>query len=105
MHKCLLIPFMTLRQAVDNQKGTMIQVIPNGPVKVSGPCEVALPNGETTTSERDVFLCRCGASANKPYCDGTHKKFSNDLVGKEGPGVEARADEQPTIRTYGDVDP
>ncbi len=57
------------------KSGTMIQVIPNGPVKVSGPCEVALPNGETTTSEKDVFLCRCGASSNKPYCDGTHKKI------------------------------
>jgi CDGSH-type Zn-finger protein len=23
-----------------------------------------------------IFLCRCGSSANKPYCDGTHKKIT-----------------------------
>ena len=56
-----------------------IQVIPNGPIKVSGPCEVSLPNGTTESKEKDVFLCRCGESSNKPYCDGSHKAgFSVD---------------------------
>ena len=38
----------------------------------------------------DGFLCACKHTANAPFCDGTHKKFDNDQVGKEGPGVVAK---------------
>ena len=48
----------------------------NGPYKVTGPIEIydhsgnkIAPPGET------VFLCRCGGSTNKPFCDGTHSKI------------------------------
>jgi CDGSH-type Zn-finger protein len=30
--------------------------------------------GRTVTRMREAWLCRCGQSNNKPYCDGTHKK-------------------------------
>lgn len=51
-----------------------IEIIPNGPIKVIGDCEVALPGGSTDSKAGAVFLCRCGQSSNKPYCDGSHKK-------------------------------
>ncbi|HDP90372.1 MAG TPA: hypothetical protein ENN42_10550 [Thioalkalivibrio sp.] len=35
----------------------------------------------------DAMLCRCKHTGNAPYCDGTHQQFSDDQVGKEGPGV------------------
>ena len=45
----------------------------NGPYKVEGPIELyhdTLP--VDTTGKDTVFLCRCGASSKKPFCDGTH---------------------------------
>lgn len=38
----------------------------------------------------DAFLCNCKHSRNLPHCDGSHMAFSKDLIGKEGPGVEAK---------------
>jgi len=40
---------------------------------LTGALAVIGTNGRTTRSE-STFLCRCGQSGNKPYCDGTHKK-------------------------------
>lgn len=46
---------------------------PNGPLKVDGPLEVVSGTGRTCGKATQNFLCRCGHSANKPYCDGSHK--------------------------------
>jgi CDGSH-type Zn-finger protein len=45
----------------------------NGPLMLRGPLEIVL--GEAAARETEAFLCRCGASAKKPFCDGTHKKI------------------------------
>jgi CDGSH-type Zn-finger protein len=37
------------------------------------------------SESKDYFLCQCKHSANKPYCDGSHKAFSDDQVGKPAP--------------------
>lgn len=53
-----------------------IQVRPNGPYKVTGPVNLVGPNGEAIpleAGEEAIFLCRCGQSGEKPFCDGTHK--------------------------------
>ena len=47
----------------------------DGPLKVQGPLEVVTGTGRTILRTTETFLCRCGASSNKPYCDGTHKKI------------------------------
>lgn len=47
--------------------------LPNGPLKVTGPLEVVSGTGRTINRVTETFLCRCGASANKPYCDGSHR--------------------------------
>lgn len=51
----------------------------NGPIVISGP--VTVNNGSETTIEQRLFLCRCGQSAKKPSCDGSHKS-----CGFEAPG-------------------
>lgn len=45
----------------------------NGPLKVSGNLEVVSGTGRTLNRATKLFLCRCGHSADKPYCDGSHK--------------------------------
>jgi CDGSH-type Zn-finger protein/uncharacterized Fe-S cluster protein YjdI len=47
---------------------------PNGPLKIEGPLEVCSGTGRTVTRGTETFLCRCGGSSNKPFCDGTHKR-------------------------------
>jgi CDGSH-type Zn-finger protein len=58
-----------------------VLIIENGPLKVIGGVACvddatggAVPGGD----ERTIFLCRCGGSQNKPYCDGTHKRNGFD---------------------------
>lgn len=48
----------------------------NGPYKVEGEIELFTPSGEAVaTKGATSFLCRCGGSSNKPFCDGTHSKI------------------------------
>lgn len=58
---------------------TQIEVSKNGPLMVRGNIEIKHSNGEIDNKEKVTAFCRCGASNNKPYCDGTHSK-----VGFEG---------------------
>ncbi len=52
-----------------------MMVINNGPLRVSGPIELVDDDGAPIATKKDtVFLCRCGASTNKPFCDGAHSK-------------------------------
>ncbi|QGQ19447.1 CDGSH iron-sulfur domain-containing protein [Cellulomonas sp. JZ18] len=47
---------------------------PDGPVLVRGDVELRDEDGMPVTKPRPtVALCRCGGSAIKPWCDGTHK--------------------------------
>jgi CDGSH-type Zn-finger protein/uncharacterized Fe-S cluster protein YjdI len=46
----------------------------DGPLQVSGALEVVSGTGRTVNRVTETWLCRCGASANKPYCDGSHRK-------------------------------
>lgn len=53
---------------------TKITVIPNGPLMVEGKLSVNKMSGENIKEGEKIFLCRCGHSSNKPFCDGSHKK-------------------------------
>ncbi len=48
--------------------------LPNGPLSVSGNLEVVSGTGRTVLRTRKAAFCRCGASANKPFCDGSHAR-------------------------------
>jgi CDGSH-type Zn-finger protein/uncharacterized Fe-S cluster protein YjdI len=48
---------------------------PNGPLGVRGPIEICSGTGRTVTRTEKTALCRCGHSANKPFCDGTHTRI------------------------------
>lgn len=51
------------------------QVIANGPLIVHTDVKVEKADGTFEIKENRASFCRCGASANKPYCDGAHKKI------------------------------
>ena len=53
-------------------EGTTIQPTEDGPYEVTGEFTVVDHNGKAYKKRKKVFLCRCGGSAMKPYCDGTH---------------------------------
>jgi CDGSH-type Zn-finger protein/uncharacterized Fe-S cluster protein YjdI len=50
-----------------------VQPRPNGPLRVVGNLEVVSGTGRTCNKVVETYLCRCGQSKNKPYCDGSHK--------------------------------
>jgi uncharacterized Fe-S cluster protein YjdI len=56
-----------------------VEVTPNGPYLIKTECLIVHSDGREETKTGTVALCRCGASGNKPYCDGGHRK-----VGFEG---------------------
>jgi CDGSH-type Zn-finger protein/uncharacterized Fe-S cluster protein YjdI len=47
----------------------------NGPLAVSGNLEIVSGTGRVVARVTGARLCRCGGSANKPFCDGTHAKI------------------------------
>ena len=52
-----------------------VKLLPDGPLQVKGEVEILDPQGQTLPAKSgDIYLCRCGQSANKPYCDGAHKR-------------------------------
>ena len=59
------------------QRNGPLQVEPthNGPLHVTGDMELVSGTGRTLNRVTDAWLCRCGHSTNKPYCDGTHAKI------------------------------
>jgi 3-phenylpropionate/trans-cinnamate dioxygenase ferredoxin subunit len=54
---------------------TKVTILENGPYKVEGEIEVQHENGSAVPTKHTVYLCRCGASTKKPFCDGTHSKI------------------------------
>ena len=48
---------------------------PDGPLRVRGNLEIVSGTGRMVARMTEAWLCRCGASGNKPFCDGTHAKI------------------------------
>lgn len=73
--------YMNNESASDNQispEQIKIDVLPNGPLLVHGTVQIKHKDGREEVRETKCSLCRCGASSNKPYCDGTHRTMSFD---------------------------
>jgi CDGSH-type Zn-finger protein/uncharacterized Fe-S cluster protein YjdI len=46
----------------------------DGPLQVRGNMEIISGTGRVVARQTSAMLCRCGASNNKPFCDGSHKR-------------------------------
>ncbi|WOQ69218.1 CDGSH iron-sulfur domain-containing protein [Microbacterium limosum] len=57
-----------------SERPPSIEAYPDGPFIIRGTVEVVDESGNRIVTRRATSaLCRCGASAIKPWCDGTHK--------------------------------
>lgn len=61
-------------QSSSQTKPTTIKTVDNGPLQIKGAAQLVDHDGNSYDTGRTIFLCRCGESRNKPFCDGTHAK-------------------------------
>jgi uncharacterized Fe-S cluster protein YjdI len=54
-----------------------VKITGGGPILVRGEVKIVHKDG-TEEIKKNVALCRCGQSANKPFCDGSHHKIEFD---------------------------
>ena len=54
---------------------TVVEVMKNGPLLIYGTLHITNSDGSKEIKNKTTAFCRCGVSANKPYCDGQHKKI------------------------------
>jgi CDGSH-type Zn-finger protein/uncharacterized Fe-S cluster protein YjdI len=72
-----------------------VTVTTDGPLELRGRIEIASPDGSLLLAETRATLCRCGASRNKPFCDGSHKEAGfRDPGIWAGNGVDGKAGEE-----------
>lgn len=50
-----------------------VQILDDGPIVVKGGAQLLDAEGTKINAQNEVYLCRCGQSKNKPFCDGVHK--------------------------------
>lgn len=66
---------------VENQESqepinTVVEVLENGPLLIYGNLKVKDKLGNESLKSQTTTFCRCGASQNKPYCDGSHVRVA-----------------------------
>jgi CDGSH-type Zn-finger protein len=68
---------------------TKITVNHNGSLRIEGDFEIVDPEGRPfgLAGRTTLTLCRCGQSATKPLCDGSHKTcgFTDTVAAREFP--------------------
>ena len=89
----------------------------DGPLKVEGEIEILAADGTPLRKAVQVLLCRCGKSANKPFCDGSHKaagfrdpvavspEYQPKALDPGAPGAQLRITLKPNgpLRCFGEM--
>ena len=73
---------------------TKVTVNNDGSIRIEGDFEIADPTGQIfgLAGRTAIGLCRCGASQNKPFCDGGHAKigFQDKVVARDLPAPKPK---------------
>ena len=68
---------------------TKVSVLNDGPIRIEGDFEILDPTGAAfgLAGRTVISLCRCGQSANKPFCDGSHARtgFNHPVAARDLP--------------------
>jgi len=59
---------------IEGKPGLSVSFIENGPIQVRGGATVIDVEDTAVLRDDECYLCRCGGSANKPFCDGSHAR-------------------------------
>ncbi len=78
---------------MSSEKKPTITPAPDGPYLVKDLENFANQKGPIETRET-MAICRCGESANKPFCDGTHKKIGFSSAKLDGRAEDKRENYQ-----------
>jgi CDGSH-type Zn-finger protein len=76
----------------------------SGPYQIRGRIRLVLPSGREIETEEDTWLCRCGGSQHKPFCDGTHAKIGFNAV-EAGVDEAETSDGDKAVADEGDAKP
>ena len=83
------VPMLSSGFVQEGRMATKITVNNNGPLRMEGDFQICDPQGNTfgLAGRTVISLCRCGHSANKPFCDGAHNAagFRDQQVARELP--------------------
>ncbi len=63
---------MNINMTDESLKSAHITIFPRGPMKIEGAFELKNANDCLIETPDEVYLCRCGHSKHKPFCDHTH---------------------------------
>jgi CDGSH-type Zn-finger protein len=83
--------------SLSDADGASITVYEDGPLILRGPVALlAMDGSQIDAGRRTVALCRCGYSAIRPFCDGSHRRARFTAPGgdERGPAPESGADPQ-----------
>jgi hypothetical protein len=68
-----MVNIAVMEEKNQNKSQAIIEVIDSGPLKISGNIFLKDMQKGTEDYPKEIFLCRCGKSDNKPYCDDSHR--------------------------------
>ncbi len=74
----------------EESRSNVLKVAANGPLVCAGALQVSGRDGAVIQQGESFALCRCGASNNKPFCDGSHREagFEDDGVWSDDKPVD-----------------
>ena len=70
----LMVKFISMEEKSENKSQAIIEIIDSGPIKITGNILLKDMKRDKEDVSTEIWLCRCGKSENKPYCDESHRK-------------------------------